>query len=132
MNDKKQISAISSAIIAAARMANKEVEGEDASHVFNTEIMMRGSAAVTRQAELDAISAKQNDSVWIGSDLSTAEIWGRFFPDFSDHFRETYEIAFDELTPDLELCEKCQKYSIEGEDCPTCENRRFESDHSQN
>ena len=132
MNDKERIKAITTAIIAAARKASEESEVEDAAYMFGREVESSFFCIVEKEAKRHIEKPVLNSS----SRYNTLKHYDMvrdiafFFPLMERAVLEHYELCYDENVPDLPICNVCGNEYWE-DDCPTCENRRFESDHAK-
>ena len=102
---------------------------EDASVLMTTDFVKKTRQMLRNKAELDAQNAEFDGEKWstynpANSIVNAADKFG------FEGAEDTYQEFFEEFTPDLNECPKCNSDFV-GEDCPTCENRRFESDHAK-
>ena len=102
---------------------------EDASVLMSVGTSKAISEMLRKRAEADAKNAEFDGNKWdtynpANSIVNAAEKFG------FENAEDTYQEFFEEFTPEVNECKKCNSDFV-GEDCPTCENRRFEYDHAK-
>ena len=127
MNYTKQIT---EALESAAKLAKSEKYIDDAAHVFRQKRSFHAKTQVEAEAKKHAETAVFDGKKFDTHNPQIALEWEHFLSDSEAiRLRDAYDSAFFSYAPQIHECHKCEK-SYTGKSCPTCENRRFEADHS--
>ena len=122
---------ITAAIESAAKLARNESEIEDAAHIYRQKVSFHAKNQVEEEAKKHAETAVFDGRKFDTHNPAIALEWAHFLsiPDAIE-LRDDYDRAFFSYAPNVYECNKCEKDYTE-KTCPTCENRRFESDHAK-
>ena len=121
---------ITEAVAVAVKLAQKEKYAEDAAYVHRKKIRDLAKSQVEEAAKKHAETAVFDGRKFTEYNPTIALEWAHFLTESASiKLRDAYDSAFFSYAPTIHECHKCEK-SYTGKSCPTCENRRFEADHS--
>ena len=120
---------ITQIMASASLLASTEKNVEDAKHIYIQAIRKAATEQTQKLAMEHAEIAEFDGKKFDSFDDVIATFWGHFFGFLLVELKDLYADTFSACTPTINECHKCEK-SYTGKSCPTCENRRFEADHS--